>query len=382
MFRFVLPFGDEPDFFYRAEKLLNAAHSQFSPYYLLAPAFDALYLIKGCKINSDVLSFWSYTGDKECVEPFGQALIRFSITLFICLPLIFVLVFRRFFYKFFRLLGWAADSEDWGRRADVLSLSLLFPGLIFYIGVLAEEQLVLVLSLLIFLAWRSKFFVCFLLIGIFSLDLGNGIVVLVFILTAIFFQVVDRVVGLRGVAILILLMFGFSLFVGYTLLSHFESVALVGQKASSISAKASSIGEEIRGKYPVILRPIITFMTGVFMTPSGVKAIPAYVISFLGLIIVFRRIMVCISDRSRRYDNGMNCENSQFRSACVDALAAIAIIGCFVFVLPDYANAKYYIFLVPFLFYVSSFVVCRHKILIFNAVLSVTVLINLSLYRI
>lgn len=380
MLRFLFPFGDEPDFLYRAENLIYSDYSIFSPYNLISQVFVDFELISQCSSSHGVFSVWAYTGGAGCVEPVWQILTRVLSVIFVSFPMFLILTFRRLSFGAVRIFSKFRDPRDWNQRSDTLSLTLLFPSVIFYLGVLAAEQLVLILSLLIFQFWRSSPIVIVLLVSVFSVDFGNGIVLLAFLVLVLVFNLIDRNLGFPGLFLAMAVMFSTCLVLGYSLLGYLDDITLIGQKAASINAKAISIGDEIRAKYPVILRPVITYMSGVFMTPAGVKVIPAYLLTFFGLVLV--TIKVFKSFRFHKYTDGKSKYYVEFRSACVNALAAISTVISLVFLLPDYANAKYYVFLLPYIFFISSFVVPTTKLAYFNIVISAVVVTQLLLYKI
>jgi hypothetical protein len=124
-------------------------------------------------------------------------------------------------------------------------------------------------------------------------------------------------------------------------LTYIKYLPLLEFKADSILQK--SLDADFFDKYPLILRPVITFMTGIFMTPSGIKVFPLYLVYGVSLLVMLKRL-------------GKSHRAGPLMSAMLSVAATIMF---FVFILPDYSNAKYYIFLAPFILYSALTVFSR-----------------------
>lgn len=160
-FRLLLPYGDEPDFLYRINKLLFDEHSVFSPYYYF----------------QDLLNGFNWTSNEGLIEK----IIRIVLTIFLVLPLLMILIFKNFFKNIVLLMNNKLSTIDWENKIKALSLSLLFPSILYSLGVFAEEQFTLILSLFIFLFFDYLFLIIILFFWIAFIDFGNSIVVLLFI---------------------------------------------------------------------------------------------------------------------------------------------------------------------------------------------------------
>ena len=117
-------------------------------------------------------------------------------------------------------------------------------------------------------------------------------VVAVFVSLLLGLQFSIRMLGLSLTFILTTGILGVVYFVGFHLLSVFFDAPNALSEVAVVAGKAGAIHEAMelggyREKYPVILRPVITFMSGVFMTPAGLKSIFAYIFAFFGLFVLF-----------------------------------------------------------------------------------------------
>jgi hypothetical protein len=364
--RIVFPFGDEPDWIVRAPQVLFDEHPIWSPYSLFSSWFNLLDIdASRCQVNAGALSLWAYI-PQACSESFSQVVVRWFTMVFVLLPLILILIFRWGFIQAMNLLNVKLSSLEWNLRIDTLGISLVFPGMLFYLGVLAEEQLFLVGALYIFLFWGFWKVIFVLLIFLLAIDFGNSIVAIFYVLSMLFFiklRNVSRNLFFLGISLFVF----FALFVDYRILEFFIQLDFLPE---DFNAKSESMfnafdGSELLTKYPILLRPVVTFISFIFMTPSGVKVPLLYIVYFL--------LFSFISMRTLRIE-----------CAKLDLywFVPLAVIVFFVFLFPTYANAKYYIFMMPFFIYVALRLYDRAKVLLISSSSSLFVFLSLLMYRI
>lgn len=347
--RFFYPFGDEPDFTVRAPNLILDEHSWINPYSWLRGLLGAIDYSSGCSINSSPFSLWAQIDSISCSEPLEQVLLRYIVSIMVAAPLLLIICLARKDSTSIsnRRSMFGLNADD--RTLDALALSLLVPGITYSLGVLAEEQLVLVLSLLLILVEGSWLLTLTLLFAILSVDLGNGVVVATLVLFLNAYRFAARRLSVRMLLVALLVQSLLTLGLGISSLSILSNVSFLADKADAMYASLSD--SDLVDKYPIYLRPVITFMTGVFMTPSFIKIVPAHLLVAGSILIGTRRMMAI----SRFPDVGNNfVEKRTFlqfeaRNIIVEVIAVIATILFFVFLFPTYSNAKYYLFAVPFL---------------------------------
>ncbi len=364
--RILFPFGDEPDFTVRAPRVIFGEHPFWSPYYMFHDILSKLNPIFLCKIDSSPTSFWSYIG-ANCTESIEQILIRLFITIVIVLPLLYAITFRKSFVTIMRFINFKLTIEEWNKRLDTLSIVILFPSILYYLGIFAEEQFTLLLSLFIFLFLGSLFLVSIIIFLIMSIDLGNSIVVLTFVLFSYSFILLSKKISLK---FSILCMGGVVLFafiIGFSFLTYLENISFLASKAEAMYNK----GLKFENKYPVILRPIITFMTSIFMTPSGVKIVLLYL--FYGPILIW---IIYKTNILRRKFN-----SKDFNKKYILFFSVFTTILFFVFLFSDYSFGKYYVFMVPFIFIVILDIFKKIRILQFLVITNVILYLHLILYR-
>ncbi|MCO6356693.1 hypothetical protein GBO14_18390 [Pseudoalteromonas shioyasakiensis] len=355
-YRLLLPFGDEPDFTVRAPDLLSSEYFFWSPYGLLSLFFDGGAIQAFCKINASPFSLSAQIDLASCKEPLSQALIRWLVVILVTLPL-FIFCFIR--YR-------SDGGNTYGK--DALLLSIIFPGTIYYLGVFSHEQLSLVLSLLIIVTWRFKLATLMLCTLISAVDLGNSVVVIFFVVSLYFYGFITRVYSVRVSVIIMVIQVFLCFLLGHELLYFTSSIGFLEGKSVAMYELLNSSG--LAEKYPVILRPIITFMTFIFFTPAFIKVPLAYVFSAAGLFYLSKKLAF-----KMKFDRGS--------TIVIDFLQMMVALSCilsFVFMFPNYSNAKYYIFLLPFLFQFFLHVTDIKKFYLFVLFLNLLILLHLMYY--
>lgn len=366
IYRILLPFGDEPDYEYRAGKLINDDHSFWSPYSIFGSLLENFDYFSYCQIDGGLFDLWSNIDSYSCIESTWQIIFRLILLLMVVGPLLYFIVSRELLCKFYKIFNKRdINIKSIKNRSLVLGLSLLATGMIYYLGVFAEEQFVLVLSLFIYLFWDIKVIVFILIFLIFNLDIGNGLVVLSYVLMSYCFMYLLKKKLKLTVLILKICLIIIALNIGYIFLSYIEGIPFVSDKAMAIYQKNESFN--YRDKYPIILRPIITFMTGVFMTPSGVKVVLSYIIYAV-------LIAMSIPKLKKLYKENIFIKEIEL------SLTAITLILVFVFLFPDYSNAKYYMFLLPFIMDVFLKIYNPIKIMKFLIMNNLIILSHLFIY--
>jgi hypothetical protein len=377
--RFLFPFGDEPDFEVRSYGVLYDDHPWWSPYSVFHNLIVSWDRDLTCDIFSTPLSLWGHIS-AGCGEQLGQILGRYGFTILLSLCLLVPIIFRRAAVRLLDPRRRMSDGE-WALRLDALALALLLPSVIMALGVFAEEQFVVMLSLLLVLVCRNVFCTLFLLVLVFGLDLGNGLVVF----TAVSLLAINRTIARRfGFRILYMIVAAellVVLVVGFVFIDVLSSIGFLADKVGGMMSVLTD-GDDQASKYPVILRPVVTFMTAIFMSAESLKAIPLYPIFGYAIVTWWKRV--------KRLHNGALTFAYDFRQwpgvveydECrVMLISAINAILLFVFLLPTYSNAKYYLFLIPFFLASALQVFDRRKMRALFIFSSLTVYIFLVLYR-
>lgn len=345
IYRLLLPFGDEPDFEVRAWDIVVKEYPWWTPYYWMRSLLSGLDVVSYCRVDAGVMSFWAKIPSEFCRENYSQIALRVLLTIFAVAPLLGIVLFREGTSRLLSGVTGVARAE-FELRVKAVMLSLGIPGMVYYLGVLSHEQFGLVLSLIaiLFLDVWFIFFLIFLLIAL--LDVGNAVVLLYFFSLYNVIRFSARVFGFKFGVLLLLGSVAFAYIVGFEILGYVQGVGAIQGKADAMLEK--SLGGDFGDKYPIFLRPVITYMTSIFMTPSGLKVVPLYILYGLLSIAVFRRFVVWMrrewSPVERVFD--LNANNGWVLATLCGVVSVVSLS----FFFPDYSNAKYYMFLAPVFF--------------------------------
>lgn len=348
--RVFFPVGDEPDISVRTVQLLNASQ-WLIPYRLQESLLFSVVWDDACSLVATPYSFWSKINSVECMDSLSNIFNRVVIVFSLLTPLFVLIVFR----------------VKRSLRLDVISLSLVFPGMIYYLGLFSHEQLTLVFSLCIFVFWKFRFVVLLFLFFIGLVDVGNLLVVSFFVFSSWCYLYMSKKYRIKTVVLVMFLPVLIAFFYGNKVLDFLSGLSFMSSRVQAI-INSLAIGD-FREKYPLVFRPVLTYMNFVFMTPSFVKVPLAYV--FVGAMFLWGGVKVFAFSSLKLNDD-----------AKVLFANALVTILFFVFMLPSYGNAKYYIFLLPFI--MMPFVVDfgRNKVFIFILFSNALVFYNLFLYYI
>lgn len=346
--RFLLPIMEEPDFYPRISGLKNIeSHVFWSPYRLLNDQINNINYFGRCFIDSSPMSILAKIDFTTCRDDFFNIINRLYILFVITIPVFLVFIFRK-------------DNN----RVKALGLSLIMPSIIYYLGLLSVEQFSLMLSLMCFVFFDSLAFLFFIALLALFVDSGNTIVLIFFIILAKIQVFISKKYGIKKTImlsiwiILVAGIAGFSIF-------HYAPGFLLG-KIEAIE-QSYDLKDAILNKYPILFRPIITYFGFIFTTPMSIKTITTYVYFFIGSYLIVKKSFIIKK-------NEYLIENISL------SISAISTILFFVFLLPTYANAKYYIFMLPFFFLLAISIISYKKVFIFTIVGSVVTFVNLSIY--
>lgn len=376
--RFLYPLGDEPDFFLKALKVIknidyynNLLNQNTDIYFYFRFLLNNLSENVHCTIKSTPLSLFAQIDHKTCLDNLNNVLVRFFISSFY-LSLIIV---PFFFYKSYSLLkkiGINLTFQEWNLRREILSLSLIFPSMIYYLGILSNEQVTLALSLLLFLFRQSTHLSAVLIFMILLIDTGSGLMVL------FYYIFISIILYFYRYFYYWLYFFLFSIFMILFFREHlFNFISNYVPYVGEIFYNSENYSKDIKEKYPIILRPVITYLSFLFLTPAKIKIIPLYIVFSFYLTLFFFKTFKKIS-----INNKITSKNKFYFQNILIFLSSIYFIITIVVLLPSYALAKYYIFIIPFFLYSIISVYDFKKICKFFVLCNILVFLNLLIYYI
>jgi len=357
--RITFPFGDEPDFQTRVERLADLDKNSLN----ILGYFDFYEEIEAnndCEIITSYLNPHSYIS-QECYDLnlhyFGK---RVSFSLFSLSPLILFLIFNKKIYRWSRSYK-NIPSSEWNKRISSLSLTLLLPSVIYILGFLTKEIIVSILSFFIFIFWGRKFIILFFLLAIYYLDNGNGLVVAFFSIILFFNGYLEKYrnkkVLILGFTIPIVIIFCFGQSILEILSSELNYV-----KLSEIYLTLHT--GYYHNNYPLILRPIFTFLSLIFISAGGLKSILLFMIFFIFMIMASVRL---VNKRDSIH-------------SLVYFLSATETIILITLMIPTHAYSKYYIFLIPFFVYPLLQVYRTQTLILFFSSLTLITYINILFF--
>lgn len=359
-YRLLLPFGDEPDFKFRAMELLG---SNLIDFYFFEDAYFNADYDSVCKSSWTQLSFWGGVDGFYCADNFYLELVRW-------INQVFVFYLFLFFLRLNRIIG---NQSGLDLRYKSVVCSLFLPSMIYYGGVIGLEAFALYISLFVFLINKHlPKLALILLLALF--DEGFFLVVLFFYF---YFSLSKVLLNKLGVKVLVIFSSFFvlsSYFFSLNLIGWLEYLPVVGQKASLVYNSYSSSYSYVYTNYPVVLRPVITFLTGTFMLPSGFKVVAVNGIFLLFLILLSSKSLLLLFESREKI-------TVDFKESLLCLVAPISFIVSVVFILPGHANAKYYIFTAPYLVYAYHKMYCLRSLIPFLIGVNLVVLLALFLTR-
>lgn len=363
--RWVFPFGDEPDFGVRAVELAGGNAPKWTPYALFDHLLSQFTLESNVLIDASPSSLSARIVEPPPFEPNWQRAARVGMLLLVCAPLFALMAFGDHLEPWF-------VHRDHLERARALAVSMLLPSIIYGLGLLSVEQYGLALALVI-VTLRGCWIAVACLTGYyFTIDPGNCLVVIAFLCLLAVNQalVCTRRALLFASAMLVAPLVAYQY--GDAVLGMVARVGFLTGKSEAIQFVLLTGVEKV--KYPLYERPLITFITSVFMTPSYVKVTVLYLPFFGALVWLMWR-----SWRSLRAYFAVDCGDVVNRSdvrGAVEVMTCVEFVLVVVFIAPTYAYCKYYLFLAPlFVQYTCRFVnvrLCVALLLMANAIVFAT----------
>ncbi len=367
----LFPYGDEPDFEERLRRLNEDEFPAFAPYRYIN-FFGSAPLDHECIVNASFMSIDSYIS-LDCLSLNLRFFWAQASHTFLCvLPLVVVLIYysksRSNTFKHQKVHWYGSD--DYSRRADAVSLSLLIPGMAYNLNFMSQEVFVLSISLFIYLTINSLICTVAIAFLVYSLDDGNFLVVSLFILI---YQVTYRSQlymshkYLLTTMLILLIAAGTQGGAALALLLEWTQSTKLGEVKAAID-----IGD-LYSKYPIVLRPLLAFGSMVFITSNGVKS----VVAFSVLMLLILSFVVSISTSRLRTSRFLHVQSENYLRDRSLAYCSVLTVGLISLMVPSHAYGKYFVFLAPFLIGWLLWFVERRRVLISLVALNILVYIDL-----
>ncbi|HBX2456202.1 hypothetical protein B9067_023900 [Klebsiella pneumoniae] len=238
--------------------------------------------------------------------------------------------------------------------------------MLYYLGLFTNEQFSLIMSMVSMYFISAGVFVTIILCAlIFILDAGNAVVFTMVVGLYHSYRYLSRLLTLRKIIFISLLIVAVCFTLNTKALDFFNSLPIIGQKADAMSEQLD--GSDYYAKYPLLLRPVITYMTFIYMSPAYIKSIPLYIFFIMFTIYSIRK-------SSAQHSNVDSPDLKIFLLAFFTSTLSL------VYMFPTYSNAKYYIFAFPAItqYFINS--VGANRVYLFYLIMTVFLFVNLLLY--
>jgi len=313
-YKLLIPYGDEPDF---SERINRLGNTQFSKVLDLdnLPTKNLIEKIHyNCSINYSRTDLRIVFKPACIKENFANNFIkRIFFTIF---NIIFLLGLLKFFFWFFKI----KISE---KQNETFYLTALFPFVIYVISFTSQEFYVHALSLCLFLNPFIVKLSILLLIYFLEYD-GQFIVCLLYIIIFYLNNFLLRMIKLKPLQILLLNISTITI-LHMVNFEYFSRILQPSIFSSKIKAIIDSNFQDT--KYNLLLRFIFTIFTLSFMTANGIK----FLLTPLFLLWRFLKPKVT--------------EIESF--SLIHLISACSTIAIVLAILPQYTYGKYYLFLIP-----------------------------------
>ena len=363
--------GDEPDFAIRSSQLLQIIKFIFKDLQYVDQTTWAP--IDNCDLNS--IKNYNYIfysiNNFDCTNTFFQVFIKFILKILIVLPILIIIFFSIANFK----------NINFKKNSEVIFVSLFSTGIIYYTSLLSHEVLTLTISLTMIFFW-NKIYINFLIIGLIAyFDFGNSIVILTFFLIYIYLKFLKKFFTsfiYFGLISLVILTYLFSnyLFDFIYFLQNFELYEKIPSVAKNYIRHLDLhhfYNAENFDKYPVYFRPIITLITSIYFTPKYVTSI------LLVLLYLFAFLVIIYKFVSSKFV--IDFEDNIQTDFLLYTISSFFTILLLTTTIPAYSNAKYYVFMIPFIIKFLSFHIDIKKIYDFYVLNLLLLIFSLSLYR-
>ena len=339
-FRVLLPSSDEPDYFIRVDTVFRSDFKDWSPYIIVPDNKVSPLMDSACEITALVPGLYYDVGSQD-VSTIAYRCMVFAIHILV-IGASLSLIARR-----------PKNNDHFvGNKLhiDATYISILMPAYLYYVSAFSFETWALIFSTLAGLLLHRPLLYLILALYIYLFDSGNALLLLSFFAFRFSLISIHKNIGGKATILTLFSLVTVLYFIGTYLIQNIGGLAQFSSELVSLSsAYNSDRGLEIISKYPLIARPFITFLTFCFMTPAQIFFSPLTVL--MGYFF-FKEIRYSKWYLKTGFRRGPQPERQMY----LEFYCALSFIISFIFVVPGYASAKYYIFLAPFLI---SPIICR-----------------------
>lgn len=344
------PINDEPDYSVRTIEVESSTNLLLTPQKLVIELKNRFGKLDGCNSIGDRWSLWHELDGQSCIDNLEIVLFRAFVVVVFCY---LAIVFNKIYYKFISNDG-ISRGRKYTDKKNALILSFCMPSMIYYLGLISPESTSLLFSLMGYIAIDSIIVFAVFLSIVLWVDFGNGIIFFLYYVIRYASLKVDFWLGFRRLILLQI----FALMLVYVSIDNVimlvDSSGFLTYKPELLASKIDRMAED---QIPLIYRPLITIITFLYMTPQGVKSVTGIIFFAIGIaLLIYRAVAARFGCNRNKIDCAANAK------AYVECCSGIFLILLCVMAMPDYAFAKYYIFLMPVFINISLLIFGFHKV--------------------
>lgn len=382
LYLILIPFGDEPDFWIRARdyvKNYDDYEEWWLPFLNLKPLklldflTSKLNHISQCHVGQNPLEIFTYVDPHKCTQTDKQIFLRLFIN---SLLILFVLIFINLLKSspVNRILNISQN------KFDNFIISLLFPSYIYFQNLMSNEQIVYLFSIILFLTWERKIISTIIILFITLIDFGSSLFLIFLFISYNILLLINN--NRKEVSFKILIICISGIILAYIASYYFLRI-FIDYNFFFFSSTINRFLTDIYNhhhyhgfidKYPILLRPVITYFSFIFFTPGYLKS---YILIILSLFFFLHLGYRIYKLRKTSSDEDLLIINENIFNIFI----ILSCILVFIFLLPAYSNFKYYILLVPFVISSMNIIYSNMNILLILFCSNIFILSNLILYR-
>jgi hypothetical protein len=349
IFRVILPYGDEPDYIYKYQLYIfnieglnyinTTDYSQSitcNSRNIIGTIFEPIMRIKPFFCNNSV------------TDILERVSIGFVLNI-LYFTIIFILFKNKKKLKYLKIEKGLTDIN-----MHIFFCSLIYPSVIYHLGMRSNEVFLFYLILLFFLIWNS--YLLSYLLGFLTIliDVGNGLVFFMFINYFYLFRYLVSFIKLKKI-----LYFHFALF--FILILFHEPLRLAfasfldsinttylfpdfNQYKNSISKYV--LRDDRLYETANIFKLFIAYASFIFFTPAYLKSTILFILMSCLFFYIFLIMMGFVSNKKYKFVT----ENKFYNEYITNVIICIFFTLLIILVVPTFAFIRYYLFIYPFIF--------------------------------
>ena len=362
IFRVILPYGDEPDYMWKYQLYIfnieNLNYLDTRDYSqsitcnsrnIIGSIFEPIMRIKPFFCNNTVTEFLE------------RVSIGFVLNI-LYFTLIFILFKNKKTLKYLKIEKGFTDIN-----MHIFFCSLIYPSVIYHLGLRTNEVFLFYLVLAFFLTWNS--YLISYLLGFLTLliDMGNGVVFVIFISYFYLFRYLVSFIKLKYILyshialfIILILFHEQSRLVLATILD--SAVHIKNFLPDTLYSYTNSVSTHILKDHrlyetPNIFKLFITYASFIFFTPAYLKSTILFILISCLFFYIFLIMMGFVSNKKYKFVT----ENKFYNEYITNAIICIFFILLVVLSVPSYSFIRYYLFIYPFIFSLF-YLIFNHRI--------------------